>query len=260
MIKCDYKVIIPDDKASELDQDKEYCILKSKRSNAEIKIGFHEYSKIYSISGLYEYLFCDRLKCASPHKIISLLSGAVGHDALRAKDIRVLDFGAGNGIVGEQLKKAGVPYIYGVDVIKEAKEAAERDRPGIYEKYFLADFTSLSSFQRREFGRIGFNLMTIVGSLGFGDIPIKAFCEAFNLLTTSATVAFNLKESFLSETDLSGFSCLVQKMIDQQILSVNVQDKYRHRYSIAGTPIYYIAFIASKKADIPVNWFRSDEA
>ena len=48
--------------------------------------------------------------------------------------LAVLDVGAGNGMVGEQLKCSGVKRSL-VDIIQEAKQAALRDRPGIYKEY-----------------------------------------------------------------------------------------------------------------------------
>ena len=50
-------------------------------------------------------------------------------------DLRVLDLGAGNGIVAERLTEAGVGHIVGVDLLEEAAQAAERDRPDAYDDY-----------------------------------------------------------------------------------------------------------------------------
>ena len=60
-----------------------------------------------------------------------------------AAKLRVLDVGAGNGMVGEELDRMGARHIVGVDIIPEAKEAAERDRPGVYDDYFVVDLTDV---------------------------------------------------------------------------------------------------------------------
>ena len=56
----------------------------------------------------------------------------------------MLDFGAGNGMMGEELKKHGVSRLIGVDIIPEAYDAAVRDRHGLYDDYYVEDFTELN--------------------------------------------------------------------------------------------------------------------
>ena len=57
----DFSINFPE--GVELEQGKEYCILKSRYGGDEYKIGFHDYAKIYSIAGLYEELFYKKLRC-----------------------------------------------------------------------------------------------------------------------------------------------------------------------------------------------------
>lgn len=56
-------------------------------------------------------------------------------------DITVLDMGAGNGIVAEELVNLGLDDVIGVDIIEEAKQAAFRDRPEVYSDYIFDDST-----------------------------------------------------------------------------------------------------------------------
>ncbi|HSG31903.1 MAG TPA: class I SAM-dependent methyltransferase [Thermodesulfobacteriota bacterium] len=56
-------------------------------------------------------------------------------------DITVLDMGAGNGIVAEELVNLGLDDVIGVDIIEEAKQAAFRDRPEVYSDYIFDDLT-----------------------------------------------------------------------------------------------------------------------
>ena len=90
--------------------------------------------------------------------------------------------------------------IVGVDIIEEAAEAAERDRPGVYDDYVVVDLTDRRADDPRDaLGARGFNCLTTVAALGFGDIPPEAFATAFNLVEpTAAWVAFNIKERFLT--------------------------------------------------------------
>jgi len=72
----------------------------------------------------------NRLKCSLPSKVAEILKKAMDANGWNLTESRVLDLGAGNGIMGEVLKKHGVARLIGVDIIAEAKEAVIRDRPG----------------------------------------------------------------------------------------------------------------------------------
>ncbi len=254
MMTDDYSIILPDTQSQTLDQDAEYCILKGSNGAGEQRIRFHDYEKIYAIPGLYERLFYKKLKCTSPSTICGYLKEVVDKNNSELRNLRVLDLGAGNGMVGEELSKIGVEKVYGIDIVKNAKKAVERDRPDIYRKYLIEDITDLSISQREDLESESFNCMTTVAALGYGDIPPKAFVQGFNLLSTPAWIAFNIKESFLSDCDSSGFSILINKMIDEGVLDIKVQERYQHRLSIEGNPLYYVALVGKKLSDVPDNW------
>ncbi len=232
----------------------EYCILKGSNGAGEQRIRFHDYGKIYSIPGLYERLFYKELKCTSPSTICGYLKEAVDKNNSELSDMRVLDLGAGNGMVGEELNTMGVEKVCGIDIEENAKKAVERDRPDIYKKYLIEDITDMSVSLREELESESFNCMTTVAALGFGDIPPMAFVKGFNLLSTPAWVAFNIKENFLSDCDNSGFSILIKKMIDEEVLDIHVQERYQHRLSIEGTPLYYVALVGRKLSNVPEDW------
>jgi hypothetical protein len=220
----------------------------------EKKIRFHDYGEIYDHPGLYEQLFYDRLHCNSPRKIAEILEFAVGQEREPFTQLRVLDFGAGNGMMGEALSGIGVSRLVGVDIIPEARDAAERDRKGLYDHYYVADFCSLDTDLRRDIASWSLNALTVVAALGFGDIPPDAFIEAFNVLESKGWIAFNIKESFLSYRDETGFSKLVRALIFSEYLDLRYLERYRHRLSIDGEPLYYYAIAARKKADVPAGF------
>jgi hypothetical protein len=157
-------------------------------------------------------------------------------------------------MVGEELVKLGVDDVYGIDIEENAKKAVERDRPDTYTNYYIEDITEMSSTLRSELETESLNCMTTVAALGFGDIPPQAFAEGFNLLSTPAWVAFNIKETFLTHDDNSGFAGLIKKMIKASIFDVHLQERYQHRLSVDGTPLYYIVLVGKKTADIPDTW------
>ena len=250
-----YRIQFPKAESSDLEQDQSYFYLQE--SGKERKIRFHDYNEIYKMPGLYEQLFYDRLKCSSPVKVTSILEAAVRQSCDNFSELRVLDLGAGNGMMGEELKKSGVSRLVGVDIIDEAYEATIRDRPGIYDAYYVEDFTSLNAEKKEDIQSWECDCMVTVAALGFGDIPVKAFMEAFNMIKSEGWVAFNIKDSFFDTTDDSGFSKMIRELTFSKYLDVYYIERYRHRLSIDGEPLYYFAIVARKKADVPDEYLQS---
>ena len=252
---ADFEVFLPElDGDLLLDQDEEWCeVLVDGRRD---RIRFHDYHRIYDIPGMYERLFYDILKCVSPRLVRDLLATALGEQAMKAENLRVLDVGAGNGMVGEEIRTLGVGTVHGVDILEEAAAATRRDRPEVYDDYLVADLTDLTVEQRDVLVRAELNTMTTVAALGFGDIPPAAFVGAFNLIQTPGLLAFTIKDDFLRDDDPSGFSRLIQRMFAEETIVPLAEKHYRHRLSVHGKPLEYIAFVARKTADVPAAWIR----
>ncbi|HEX7326887.1 MAG TPA: class I SAM-dependent methyltransferase [Rhodanobacteraceae bacterium] len=219
-------------------------------AGARRRIRFHDYASIYSHPGLYEQLFYQRLKCTSPAKLTDLLRDAAAKAGDDPTQMRVLDVGAGNGMVGELLVQHGAARVVGIDVIPAAEKAAERDRPGAYDAYYVADLSAPPAPVLEELQAWHFDAMTTVAALGFGDIPVAAFATAFNLVKDTGWVAFNIKETFLDATDTSGFSQLVKRLVHDDYLQLHRLERYRHRLSIEGHVLYYYAVVGRKRRPI----------
>ncbi len=246
-----HSIRFPDCDKSGLSQDEEFFIVKEQEGASSRKIRFHDYDEIYSIPGLYEYLFYDKLKCKSPQTISGLVQQELENSPLEASDLVVLDVGAGNGMVGEELSKLGTKSVVGIDIIDAAAQAVKRDRPDVYDDYYVADLTQLPDDTRQQLEGKRFNCMVSVSALGFGDIPPLAFAEAYNLVSTPGLVAFNIKEDFIGQEDSSGFSRLIDRLIEKEVFQPGAQHRYQHRLAMDGTPLYYVAMVGEKKADIP---------
>lgn len=246
----------PKKDTSDLDQNEEFFYL-IESAGKERKIFFHDYAELYKIPGLYEQLFYDRLKCNSPRKITEALRYVVSHTQENVMTLRVLDLGAGNGMMGEELRKYGCARLVGVDIIHEAYEACQRDRPKVYDAYEVVDFCNLTKEQREDLQGWSFNCLTTVAALGFGDIPVKAFTEAFNILQSKGWIAFNIKETFLDKSDKTGFSIAIRELIFSEYLDVHYIERYCHRLSLEGQPLYYFSVAGRKNADIPEDFFKS---
>jgi SAM-dependent methyltransferase len=228
-----------------VDQDGECCELTLDGEKRRIR--FHDYDEIYRVPGLYEHLFYEVLDCRSPQTVCDLLAeqlAAGGHDPAEQS---VLDLGAGNGMVGACLADLGCGTIVGVDILVEAAEAAERDRPGVYDDYVVADLTAPTPEVRERLERHRFGVMTSVAALGFGDIPPEAFGYAYSLLAPGGWLAFCLKEDFLADREPSGFSALIRGLIDRGELELFARRRYRHRFSASGEELHYVALLGRKQ-------------
>lgn len=250
-----YNVQFPPIDSSTLGQDEVYFYLI--RDGYKEKILFHDYDRIYKHPGLYEQLFYDRLKCTSPRKITESLSHILEVNHHHFSEMKVLDFGAGNGMMGEELKRIGVARLVGADIIEEARDGTYRDRPGLYDEYFIKDFTRLTDVDKEEIRSWGLNAMTTVAALGFGDIPAQAFVQAVNLIEAEGWVAFNIKESFLWNGDTTGFSRLIRELVFSEVLKINHLERYRHRLSMEGNPLYYFSVVCWKTGHIDEDWART---
>lgn len=252
-----YRVRFPSTAAHDLDQDEvAFDIIEKDGKNVQMR--FHDYDQIYSRPGLYEQLFYNRLKCTSPTKVGELLERSLATVREPITELRVLDLGAGNGMMGEVLKnRHGVARLVGADIIPEARDAAFRDRPDVYDDYFVADFCDLQADDQEQLEEWDFNCLTSVAALGFGDIPPRAFFNSLQLVRTGGWVAFNIKETFLDHSDQTGFSKFIRELIFSEYLDVYHIERYRHRLSMEGAPLFYFALVGQKTAEIPADFLET---
>ncbi|QLC26789.1 methyltransferase domain-containing protein [Parasphingopyxis algicola] len=243
-----HNVRFPKESSYDFDQNQAFFFLEE--DGEERKIRFHDYDAIYDRPGLYEQLFYDRLQCASPQRVVDALANAVKEAEDRVETLRVLDLGAGNGIVGEELKRFNVARLVGADIIPEAEQAATRDRPGVYDDYLVADITALDAKQKQSLEDWRFSAMTTVAALGFDDIPAEAFLSAANIISDRGWIAFTIRTDFLSNEDASGFAQLIKALLYGDLVELHHLERYRHRLSIDGDPIFYFTIIARKRGPL----------
>lgn len=168
-----------------------------------------------------------------------------------ADALRVLDLGAGNGILGEELARTGPVRLIGLDILDEARAAARRDRSGVYQDYLVADLTAPPEAAVERIRRFAPTCLTSVAALGFGDIPARAWFNAARLVAPGGLLAFNIKTDFLDSRYRFGFSELVRRMLADSVVRLEALRRYPHRISMAGEPLTYTAIVATKLAEIP---------
>jgi hypothetical protein len=246
MGSCDLQIEYPS-KACLLEQNEEWFNLVT--GNGQERIRIHDYDRVYDVPGLYEEVVYNKLRCDSPQVITGLLKETMQKHGESGASLRVLDFGAGNGMVGECLQAAfDTAAIVGVDIIDEAKKAVERDRPEIYADYYVMDLSQPDKAEKQSLCSWNFNALVTVAALGFGDIPTQAFINAFNIVENNSWIVFNIKDRFLSDADDTGYGETLQDMIGQS-LKVYEKHHYCHRLSMAGEPLHYYAVIGRKDKD-----------
>jgi hypothetical protein len=146
-----------------------------------------------------------------------------------------------------------IRFHVGVDISQEAKLACDRDRPHAYDAYYVADMAAPGKELLRELGQWNVDTLTCIAALGFGDIPVPAFVNAYNLVADQGWVVFNIKETFLSGQDTSGFSRLVKQMMLNDALRIHHMERYRHRISIDGRPLFYYLLVGRKDRPVPLE-------
>jgi predicted TPR repeat methyltransferase len=249
MMECHAEIVIPQE-CLKLDQDEEWVRIVTDKGARKVRL--HEYGRFYEIPGLYDRFYQD-LKCQSPRVVCEALKSQMVKFGDAGEGPRVLDFGAGNGQVGEKLARAlDCEALVGLDVLPEACEAAERDRPDVYDDYYVADMAAPPAGTVEKLSRWNFNTLVTVAALGFGDICTKAFANTYNLLKDDAWVAFNIKDRFLSESDESGFADVIHGLMNGGLELLETR-RYRHRLSLAGEPLHYYVIVGRKTGNIDIN-------
>lgn len=238
------EIRLPGPSESGSSQDTEWCEVELDGEFRRFR--FHDYHEIYDVPGLYERLFYSELKCVSPATVAGMLVSVAEEDGRRSSDLAVLDVGAGNGMVGEELKDAGAGAVVGVDIIEEAKLAVERDRPDVYDDYFVVDMTAIPPDTDAYLRDHRLNALTCVAALGFDDIPPPVFQAALEYVAPGGLMGFSIKESFLGDEDQSGFATFIRESVATGATRLRDQARYRHRLSATGEALHYVGIVAEK--------------
>ena len=217
------------------------------------KIRLHDYAAIYRVPGLYELVVSDRLQCVSPEVLTNLLIETVQSNAVAPSELRVLDFGAGNGLVGEQLHQKGVGPIIGIDIVPEASEAAERDRPGIYTHYITEDICNLDQKTELLLKEFSPNCLVCVSAIDANHVFPAAFATAFNIIEDGGWVVFNRKKDLVDEADENEFTRMIARLKNEGKMKEIARIVYRHRYLMNGVSLQNIAIVGKKQRCFPLN-------
>lgn len=213
--------------------DGEYIALSEHES-----VHLHEYTRIYAVPGLYEYVVQERLQCRSPQVAAAGFLRAAAHLGLEPGSMTVLDVGAGTGLVGELVRHGGVAQVVGVDALAAARAASLRDRPGVYAGYVVGDFLHDDAL-REALRRYALGGLVSAGAFGGTHATPRALHNALALLPPGAPVAFTIDERWMDESDPDGFGAAVERLVAGGGLVVLERTRFQHRVTTTGEPIFY---------------------
>ena len=205
----------------------------------------HEYERVYAIPGLYEEVVQRRLLSASATILAERLVTCAAAAGTDPGELAVFDLGAGNGVSGEELRARGVGTIVASDGIAEARDAARRDRPGLYAEYLVGDTDDLPQVADL-IGEHALNALVCAGALGLGHISADSFHRLWSLFAPGAWFSVSLHEDLAQAggSDFGDYLAGFEARGDGgQIL---VREPFRHRLTMAGDPITYVAIVARK--------------
>jgi hypothetical protein len=201
------------------------------------ELRLHDYDRVYALPGLYEEVVQRRLDCRSPDEIASMLAGATDRLGWERSQVRVLDIGAGNGISGEALAALGMRPVIATDLEPAAREAALRDRPGVYDAYLITDLVALSPSEERAIAELAPNALTCVAPVGAGrqHVPPAALVMAVRLLAPDALIAY--MRDATDEPDPVTEQMWIGELEGVERAQELSRRRYRHRYTVNRHPM-----------------------
>lgn len=208
-------------------------------------VHLHDYTRIYSVPGLYEHVVQEQLQCRSPQVAAEGFLRAAARAGLQASSLTVLDIGAGTGLVGELLARAGVARIVGVDALPAARAACMRDRPGVYDGYLVGDLVAGNSELWTELREHDVGGLVSAGAFGGTHAPPAALVDALAILPPGAPVVFTIDERWMNTSDPEGFGVAVRRLADQGNLEVVERTRFKHRLTTTGEPVFYELLIGT---------------
>ncbi len=218
------------------------------REGGTREIVLHDYATVYSVPGLYEEVVQHRLQCASPATVADALVEAGTSIGVATADLRAFDLGAGNGVVGEELAARGVTVVVGADGIPEARDAAHRDRPGMYAHYLVGERLEGAQVARLVHEE-RLNALVAAGAVGEGHVPVDALAELWSAFPAGSVIALTLKDGGpeTGDHDVPDVEGMLAGFADT---SVVVRRRFRHRFSMAGAELYYVVLAAVKREPV----------
>ncbi|WP_375498434.1 hypothetical protein [uncultured Jatrophihabitans sp.] len=205
------------------------------RGGSRRTMRIHDYDEVYAVPGLYEHVVQDLLGCTSPQTLAAALAVRVVAAGAAPSSVRCLDVGAGNGVSGEALTAAGLSPVAALDISAAAKDAAARDRPGLYVEYVVGALgdVELPALVRR----LGLNALVSAGALTGRHIEPPVLAETWATFATGDWLAFTCAEQH-ADGARSDFEAHTTFELDERFL---------HRRLTNGDPVWYRVLVGRRR-------------
>lgn len=216
-------------------------------AGARVRIGFHDYAALYAVPGLYERVFYNELGMSSSHRVVGLYAQVLTQLGRPSADERVVDLGAGNGLGGEALRHIGVGRIVGVDVVPEARTAALRDRPEVYDGYLVGDLATLPAADLVVLTAMEPTAVLALSAIGPGHALPGVLDGALRLLPGGGLFAFAVMPTLLpgsadSAGQRTGYPDFLSDLFARRA-EVLVRQDYVHRRQTNGADHLAVALV-----------------
>ncbi|RWD58094.1 MAG: class I SAM-dependent methyltransferase [Mesorhizobium sp.] len=213
-----------------------------------LHFSMHNYGEMYKIPNLYDAMMYGLLRCETPFALAREFGRILFEHRADPSTLRVLEVGAGSGAFAEAVRLAmPIGRMVGLDIIEEARVAAERDRPGIYDGYIVADLCALSWEAEAEIASLSPNCVGVASATGWNNhIPVAGFERAFSVLEPGGWFIFHVKPN-----DPDPECVALLQWIEAKVKTSYIVDSKRgrifHRMSVNGEKIYYDYVVGRKQ-------------
>jgi hypothetical protein len=135
--------------------------------------------------------------------------------------------------------------VVGADGIPEARDAAHRDRPGMYEHYLVGerlDGAEVARLVREE----RLDALVAAGAVGEGHVPVDALGELWSTFPAGSVLALTLKDGGeeSGDHDVPDVEGMLAGLDDTEVV---VRRRFVHRLSMAGNELEYVVLAAVKR-------------
>ena len=103
------------------------------------------------------------------------------------KNARILDAGAGTGLVGEELKKMGYKQLDALDYSREMLD--EAGKKGVYQELLQADMS-----RPLKIANDSYDAIVCTGTFTFGHVDANAFDELVRITRPGGKICFTIRE------------------------------------------------------------------
>lgn len=210
------------------------------------RVGFHDYAALYAVPGLYERVFYEELGMCSSTVVVAAYGRALERAGADPAGERVLDLGAGNGGGGEALRALGVGHVVGLDLEPEARAAALRDRPGVYDDYLVGDLGAWDVEAVDALRARGLTAVLALAAVGAGHVPPPTLLRALGLLAPGGRFAFAVTPALMpGSEDPDGVATGYPQLLAELLTRGEELERqaYVHRRQTDGTPHDAVALV-----------------